>query len=1055
MRIHIDLLGEFTVRVGRRTVQDAWEQRRALDLVKVLAMEPTHRLHREQVVEALWPHLAVEAAFANLHRAASHARTILGAKESVVLRAGHVQLWPDATISTDVERFVAEAEQALRSGSPQRCVAAAARYGPGLLPGDVYAEWTAAARERLRRLQLQLLRRAGRWEDVVEHEPGDEEAHRELVRAMVADGRRHAALRACQNLRAALAELGLAPSAETVRLWRDLSLVATPIAPVVQDRAPIVGREQELARARALLHHAGRGRAATLLVAGGAGIGKTRFCESLLAYAGERGWTTLHGAANRAEGAAPWAAVAEAFDRLLMQRPDLAETLTAPAREGLAQLFGRSTAPHPGGRPLLPGRQPVLSAVMQLLSGAARERGVVLWIDDVHEADEATVQLLHYLARAVRSERVLMVLAHRPERLSPSAAAVRASLLAGQGATELELGPLSEPETRVLVDRLAGRRVPDAAVAAVHRLAEGNPFFTEELAAAIRPDGSLEMSRRLYEIVDGRVGALEPGLRAALQSVAVVGTQFTADELADLAGLDEADVPATLDAARQVGIIVESAEGYRFRHALYRDALVALLPPHRRRAAHRHTADTLAACRAAPGRVAHHLLAAGAGDEAVPWLERAARDAAAAGAVAVVRGLVERALANAPRRPSLLELRADCLFASGTPSSLAAYSEAIAAARGRRRRGLRIRQARAAVVLGDVATARRALEGLVPQGAVETVRLLVARGYVALAQADLPAAERDATAARRISLDEGLVVDLTEAATLRALVAHSQGTWPSQIEADLLDTSRTPQLAASIHDGHLCVVEHYLYGDRSYQKLITFAERLRETARRNGAERGEAFATLVLGEAELLAGRAGTAETHLREAVELHRRIGSSAGEALALQRLAEASLLRNRPEQTAQARALLVRALDLARESSLLVRHLLPRIYGTMIRAASGRHDALAVIDEAESATAEAREACRMCAITFAVPAAFACVRADALQRARHYLAVARDVAPPLGRAQAWNAAIAELEAALATAEGDSAVAVNRLQTAADLFAAAGQLRDARRCLGGLALSG
>ncbi|MFC5995196.1 ATP-binding protein [Pseudonocardia hispaniensis] len=1052
MRIHIDLLGEFTVRVGHRTIRDAWEQRRALDLVKVLAVEPTHRLHREQVVEALWPHLATEAAFANLHRAASHARTILGAKESVVLRGGQVRLWPDASISTDVEQYEAAADRALRSGNPQSCVAAAARYGPGLLPGDVYAEWTATARDRLRDLQLRLLRRAGRWDAVIEHEPGDEEAHRELVRTMVADGRRNAALRACQDLRKALAELGLGPGPETLRLWRELSLVATPISSAEQDQSPLVGREQELAAARALLHRAGLGRAGTLLVAGGAGIGKTRFCESLLSHAGAQGWTTLHGAANRVEGAAPWAAVAEAFDRLLVQRPDLLGSLTAPAREGLAQLFGRSTAPTSGARPLLPGRQPVLSAVMQLLTGAARDRGAVLWIDDVHEADEATVQLLHYLARAARGERVLLVLAHRPERLTPGAAAVRSSLLAGQGATEIELGPLSEPETRVLVERLAGRRVPDAAVAAIHRLAEGNPFFSEELAAVLGPDGTLKMSRRLYEIVDGRVGALEPNLRATLQSVALVGTQFTAADLADLTDLDESGVLAALDAARQVGIIVESSGGYRFRHVLYRDALVALLPPHRRRAAHRRTADALATRRAAPGRVAHHLLAAGAGTEAVPWLERAARGAAAAGAVAVVRGLVDHALVHAPQRPSLLELRADCLFASGTPSSLAAYSEAIAAARGHRRRGLRIRQARAAVMLGDVATATRALDGLVPHGAVEKVRLHVARGYVALAQADLPAAERDATEARRIALDEGLVVDLTEAATLRALVAHSRGTWPSQIEADLLDTSRTPQLAASIHDGHLCVVEHYLYGDRSYQKLITFAERLRDTARHNGAERGEAFATLVLGEAELLAGRGDPAETHLREAVELHRRMGSSAGESLALQRLAEASLLHGRSEQ---AKTLLVRALDLARESSLLVRHLLPRIYGTMVRAAGNPAEALAVIDEAESATAEAREACRMCAITFAVPAAFACVDAGALPRARHYLALAKDVAPPLGRAQAWNAAIAELEAALATAEGDDAVAVNRLQTAADLFAAAGQPRDARRCLGGLALSG
>ncbi|MDQ4115938.1 MAG: SARP family transcriptional regulator, partial [Actinomycetota bacterium] len=280
-------------------------------------------------------------------------------------------------------------------------------------------------------------------------------------------------------------------------------------------------------------------------------------------------------------------------------------------------------------------------------------------------------------------------------------------------------------------------------------------------------------------------------------------------------------------------------------------------------------------------------------------------------------------------------------------------------------------------------------------------------------------------------------------ATLRALVAHSRGDWHQQIEIDLLDTSRAPQLAASVHDGHLCVVEHYLYGSRPYHELIAFAHRLRAAAQHSGAERGFAFATLVLGEAELLAGHHAAAGLHLREAVELHHRVGSAAGQSLALQRYAELDLIAG---DGSEAASLLAQALELARQSTLLGRHLLPRIYGTMIDAAAGTAQSLAVVEEAESAVAPT-EACRMCRVTFTLPAARACARAGDQHRAQDYLAAAREVAPPASRGVAWTAAMAETEAVLAEAAGHATAATSLQRDAAQLYAAAGQTHDASRC--------
>lgn len=1042
--VSIQLLDEFAVTVGRRRADVPAHHRRACELVKLLALAPLYRMNREDVVEALWPHLDADAAFANLHKAASYARSWLGAKDAIVLRGGWVQLWPGARVCTDVERFERAAAQALGTGDPRQCAAVAEGYGAGLLPEDRYAEWTAEARERLRRRYLDLLRCAGRWAELVTEEPTDEHAHCELIRGLIRSDRRHAAIQQWQRLRDALAEVGLEPGGEALAVWRVLvDAPAAASATQAYRDPPLVGRESELAAAHRLLARVAAGQGGTLLICGDPGTGKSRFAEAVLAQAAELGWVELRASASRAEGAGPWTPVVEAFDRILNQRPELVDALSEPAREGLRRLFGRAT-PSPT-RAEVRGRQPILLAASRLLEAAASNGGAVWWIDDLHAADEATVQLVHYVARTTRDSPVLLVLGYETGALSAAATELRASLLAHHGAAEVELGPLDPQSAAAVVRAVAGAAPPDEAVARVYRLAEGNPFFTEEIAASMGPDGSFAVPRRLREIVRARLDALEPGMRAVLQRVSVAGVQFTADEFAAFVDLDHAELSDTLDAALRARVLVESGGGYRFRHALVRETLQASLAEHHRRAAHRRAAEVLLAAGAAPGRVGHHLLGAGEDDEAVPYLERAAFEAAAAGAVADAQVLVERALQLAPRRSALLELKANCLFAAGAHSCLPAFADAIEVARGHRRRRLRIRLARAAVVLGDVTTATHALDGLVPATASERVEHLVAEGYVAMARSDVSRAERCAEQARRVALDEGLATELTGAATLRALVAHSRGDWQHQIEIDLMDTSKVPQLAASVHDGHLCVVEHYLYGSRPYAEIIAFAHRLRDAARRNGAGRGSAFATLVLGEAELLSGRHDAAERHLREAAELHRRVGSAAGQSLALQRSAEVALAIGRP---AEARSLLVQALELARQSTLLGRHLLHRIFGTMIDAACGPANALAAVDEAESAVTPA-EACRMCSVTFLLPAARACARAGELARAREYLAAAREIVQPTWHGGTWPAALAAAEAAVNTAARRPQDAAASWQRAADLFAAAGQPHEARRCAG------
>ena len=466
-------------------------------------------------------------------------------------------------------------------------------------------------------------------------------------------------------------------------LYEEIVRGPAAVAPV-ESTAPMVGRERELAAALEALGRLDARRGGGLLVSGEAGIGKTRLCDALLARAAAAGRTTLRGATRVEEGALPYAPIVEALDRLLLERPDLAAALSEGAQAEIARLTAAAPAPAAQADPGTVRRR-VFSAVAQLMSAAARERGAVVLLEDLHAADDATVQLAHYLVRTSRFQPLLVVLSYRAEGLRPALAQVRASLLAEGTASQIALGPLPRDVAASVVERIHGSAVPPEAIEAIWRKADGNPFFIQELASAIKADGTVVVPEQLYDILQARLLGLDPEVRALVERAAVTGEEFTADEFAAVGGVDEAAAFNALDRALEAGFIVERRGGYRFAHTLLREASAHALPAHRRAQVHRIAAGALSASGAPAGRVAHHLLEGGRAVEAVPWLERAARSAAAVAAYADSLALTERALeyAGGRERGRLLGLRADLLFAVGDPSAPIAYAEAIAAARGR------------------------------------------------------------------------------------------------------------------------------------------------------------------------------------------------------------------------------------------------------------------------------------------------------------------------------------------------------------------------------------
>jgi predicted ATPase/DNA-binding SARP family transcriptional activator len=303
LRIH--LLGGFRVAVdGRPIAAAAWRQKRAAAIVKLLALEPAHRLHREQIQEVLWPGLDVEAGANNLRLALHRARRCLadaGAPpDSYLVRDGAALLLGDeTTVWVDVDAFDAAAAHAWRTPDVAAAEAALSCYASDLLPEDPYDEWAERRRTSLRASYLALLARLARlaeqsadteraiaaYQRILAVEPAQEETHSSLMRLLARAGRRTEALAQYQRLVTALEnELAAAPEPTTLALHEAIRdnrfagqdpavesdvVVRRTNLPVQVDA--LIGRTRELAEVAQLLAIA---RLVTLT--GPGGVGKTR-----------------------------------------------------------------------------------------------------------------------------------------------------------------------------------------------------------------------------------------------------------------------------------------------------------------------------------------------------------------------------------------------------------------------------------------------------------------------------------------------------------------------------------------------------------------------------------------------------------------------------------------------------------------------------------------------------------------------------------------------------------------------------------------------------------
>lgn len=1030
--VRIRLLGGFQVRHGDRPLAAAgWPGRRSAELVQLLALSERRTQLRDQVIEALWPHLDPQAGAANLRKAAHHARQALGFPDAVELRGGLVTLFPGHRVETDADAFEHAAREALHQGDPAACAAVAAAYPGDLLPDVRYEEWTQTAREHLRALHRDLLRRGELWEELVEAEPTDEPAYRELMRAALDAGNRHAAIRWYGRLRTVLGqELGVPPGRETDELYGKC------VAGLRRTEERIVGRQVELAHLEAALDAADRGELGLLAVRGPAGIGKSALSRRAASLARERGWTVL--TVSPAGETGPYEPLVELIEQLIRRDRKVLAGLPERTRSVLAELTPLASPAAPLDGALT--RHMVIGAVRRLLPDGR----VVLIVDDAHLADDATVEALLHMTGEWAETRCVLMLAYRPEPARDVLTRGVARLDRGSSAALVDLAPLDRADAAALAQAAAATPIPPAILDKIVSLADGNPFFIRELAGHMERAASAVVAPTIWQAVAARFVDLDEGTTSMLQRLAVTGEDLDTTGVLAVTGLSEDDAFGLLDAAITADVLTVVAARYRFRHELVRQALVEQVPPHRRIAIHRDAARRLAEIGGTPAAIAQHWLAGGRPAEGVAWLAAAARGAVKLGAFADAMGYLDTLLDHAPEHPAGLRLRAEALEALGDMRAPAAYAAAARVVSGPEWHDIRAKQALASVRAGNPAAAIEVLDGVQPATVEGRIAYALALcGAAAMGFADPEVGARTAAETRRLAVESGDPAAILIATWAEAAAAHVQGTLPEVIQAGLAETASLPALATSVFDGQLCVAERLLYGRQPYPEVIAFADALRSEAERLGAARGLAFATTLRGEALLLSGRLDEADADLATGARLHRAIGAATGEAASLQRRAEVAWYRGDPDS---AKELLDEALSVARESNVGF-HLLDRIYGSRITATADPAAALALVEEAEDAVHGSLETCPGCRIMLAVPAAIAAARAGDLDRAAQYEESAQQLTDILMRLPGWYAALEEVHGHRALATGDRGAAATFFATAADGFRAAGQPLDAQRC--------
>jgi class 3 adenylate cyclase len=488
-----------------------------------------------------------------------------------------------------------------------------------------------------------------------------------------------------------------------------------------------VGRAQERLDIRMLLDRAMTGSGGLMFVTGAAGIGASRLASEVAGEAASKGWLVLSGRCMEQDGA-PYApfrevlatAVAGSTSKTLQDAAGSNGPLLSHLVPSLRQKVRGMPAHGEVAADKL--REQLFRAIFDFLTEVQGKKPLLMVLDDLQWADEATVLLLRDLAERVGSSHMVVIGTYWDTELDSARpfGSVLSRLLRRRRAQRITLGPLSDRDVERIVAGMAETLLTPVQLMGIQAATEGNPLFVEQsslymaesesmLGGAARVQASfteedLELAQSVRGLIGRRLERLSEPAQRMLVAAAVVGRDFDIALLEAFGELSGHELRDALDeATRSRFLIASGPDKYRFAHDLVRKRVLAVLPLPRLQAYHLAVADTLervygksASERAS--EIGHHLYQAGTAADPLrtaTFLSLAARNALAVGAFEEVQRLLETALALLPA-DSLRE-RAQALAMRGQASwGLGRIEDAKAAWKGTAQRYEELGDAKAA-----------------------------------------------------------------------------------------------------------------------------------------------------------------------------------------------------------------------------------------------------------------------------------------------------------------------------------------------------------------------
>jgi DNA-binding SARP family transcriptional activator/tetratricopeptide (TPR) repeat protein len=1079
-QLRVYLLGRFeVVRADAPIPAHAWRRRRPADLLKLVALAPGRSLSREKAIDALWPDKDPASGANNLHRALYDLRQILGGRW-VDIDRGQLRLRGDAWV--DVEAFERAVAQGGRGGFTQ---AVALYRGDLVLEEDgehpdaagMHAR-RAALRGRFVEAALPLAQAAAADGDVqlaipllrrvLEVDRTVEDAHRLLMRLLAESGHRADALRQYDACELAMRSAGLAASEETRQLRA--AVVEGEIGPT-RARPPLDGAlraarrvlgasEPQPVRGRGplllLLESLVEQGAGAIVLLGESGVGKTRLALEAARIAQGRGAAVLCGIAGTAPGV-PYVLFQDALQHEARVNPSVPDPFVGAAAAG--GVAGEEV------------RLAIFEGMERALRTIANGRPLFLLLDDLHLADESSLNLVHLVARHARDLRLMMVgtCSEDAVRAGTPIQTALAHLDCGRLARGVRVPRLGLAATREQVHDLLGEAVDEATLARIYRVTDGCPLLVEEIVRAYLESEEAVVPGDAASAIRGRVTRLGENAEAVLAAAAVAGTRFEFEPVRLVSGLSTHEAVAAVEACLAARIVDADVAGYHFHHALVRDAVYAGLPDERRKALHGALADALEAGsngHEPPSEVlAHHRRHAGQGARAVRHLVSAGHRAAARAGLREALAFYGEAIElgggdDGRTRFELLDAAGRVQLGlgevggaartfrqaarAGTPGMPGGFLAEPAQRAGAHRlaaislaAGGHLRAAHAEIEDGlDVAEQAAASQ---PQA-----ELLHLRAQLLWHEGQHLEARAAAEACTAAAVQAGDVELAGRGRDLLILARGAMGAPIVPFDAALEPPRRDQEVRSEyLLDVHLFLWDRDLVAS-DCASVARLAWLHAERARMRAAPDALAVARLGEGAAALAMGRLDEAETALREALRGHRASGSALGEALALERLAALLTLRGWTDEAVE----LIDEGIVVAERAMLRQHALTRLHATEARnrlAAGAPYAAEDALREA-SETAARHGECVSCDAVFRPEAVRVLLARGRLLDADREAAQLEDIAVRRG-GRVLGALAAVARARVLGAQGDRAAALAALAGARVAFADAGHKVEAARC--------